>query len=219
MKKIIILCSLICLSVDALLAQTKHAFWDDVQTIKAYDKIYAPAEHPIVFMGSSSIRRWTGLQQAFGKYNVLNRGVGGEVIDDAIYYLDDMVFAYKPRQVVIYVGENDIPIAKNTADSIVNKTVKLYTLIREKLPDVPIVYISLKPSPSREKYLDKTIEANQKIQAFLNKEKNVVFVDVYNLMLKDGKLRPELFIEDRLHMKPEGYAIWEKALKRYLLKP
>ena len=27
-----------------------------------------------------------------------------------------------------------------------------------------------------------------------------------------GKPRPELFREDMLHMKPEGYALWRKAV-------
>ncbi len=219
MKKLHFLLVALMFGFTQLYAQTKHPFWDDVQTIKAYDKLYTPPENPIVFTGSSSIRRWTSMQQAFKDYNVMNRGIGGEVLDDALFYLNDMVLAYKPRQIVIYVGENDIPIEKNTADTIYNKTVKLFQLIRAKMPAVPIVYISFKPSPSREQYKEKTIEANKRIQAFIAKEANAVFVDIYTPMLKEGKMRPELFIRDMLHIKPEGYTIWEAAVKPYLLKP
>jgi lysophospholipase L1-like esterase len=148
----------------------------------------------------------------------MNRGVGGEIIDDCIFYLDDMVFAYKPRQIVLYVGENDLPNEKNTADSVFNKTVVLYKLIRAKLPETPIVYISFKPSPSRDKYQQKAATANKMIQQFLAKEKNTVFVDIYTPMLKDGKSRPELFVGDMLHMNQQGYDIWDKAVKPYLLK-
>lgn len=199
-------------------AQKQHRFWDDVQTIKKYDKLFVPQPRPIVFVGSSTIRKWAGLQQAFGKYNVLNRGLGGTVIDEITYYLDDLVFAYNPRQVVIYVGENDLPAEKETADTILNKTIVLYKAIRAKLPDVPIVYIGFKPSPSRDQYLGKCVKANQLISDYFKKEKNVAFVDIFPLMLKDDKSRPELFLSDMLHMKPEGYAIWEKAVKPYLLK-
>jgi hypothetical protein len=31
-----------------------------------------------------------------------------------------------------------------------------------------------------------------------------------------GKTRPELFIEDQLHLKPAGYVIWTKVLTPYL---
>ncbi len=126
----------------AVFAQAPHAFWNDVQTIKAYDKLFAPPANPILFVGSSSIRKWDDLQQVFGSYAVMNRGVGGTVIDDITYYLNDIVFPYNPRQIVLYVGENDVVNVKLTADSILTKTINLYQQIRVKLPNVPIVYIS-----------------------------------------------------------------------------
>lgn len=202
-------------------AQTSapHAFWNDVQTIKNYDKIYIPVAHPILFVGSSSIRKWADLQQVFGAYNVINRGVGGTVIDDITYYLNDLVFTYNPRQIILYVGENDVPNEKNTADSILNKTINLYQHIRTKLPNVPIVYISFKPSPSRDKFQEKAAAANLLIRQFLENQKNTVFVDVYTPMLsKEGKSRPELFVGDMLHMNQQGYTIWDNAVKPYLLK-
>jgi lysophospholipase L1-like esterase len=219
MKKLTLLICFICLTHVALYAQDKHAFWQDVQTIKNYDKMYKPPVHPILFVGSSSIRKWDNLQLDFGKYNVLNRGVGGTVITDIVFYLNDLVFAYEPRQIVLYVGENDVVNEANTADTIVNRTIKLYSLIRAKMPSVPVVYIAMKPSPSREKFVQKVIDANNKIKAYLSTEKNTAFVDIFPLMLnKEGKMRPELFVSDMLHMNADGYAIWNKAVKPYLLK-
>jgi len=181
--------------------------------------MYKPPVHPILFVGSSSIRKWDNLQLDFGKYNVLNRGVGGTVTDDISFYVNDLIFAYQPRQIILYVGENDLPNEKNTADSILNKTIRLYNLIRGKMPEVPIAYIALKPSPSREKYFQKAKKANELIKVFLAKQKNTAFVNIFPLMLtKEGKMRPELFVSDMLHMKPEGYAIWKKAVEPYLKK-
>lgn len=217
MKRILYIVTLLLAVHSVTWAQTQPRFWDDVQTIKKYDKLFVPQPGPIVFVGSSTIRKWASLQIAFGAYNVINRGVGGAVIDEITYYLNDLVFAYKPRQIVLYVGENDLP-SKETADTILNKTIVLYKAIRAKMPDVPIVYIGFKPSPSRDKYRDKCVMANQLISDYFKKEKNVAFVDIFPLMIKDGKSRPELFLGDMLHMKPEGYAIWEKAVKPYLLK-
>jgi len=219
MKKFFLI-GLVCLIHLSLYAQDKPPFWEDVQAIKNYDKMYKPPVHPILFVSSSSIRKWDNLQLDFGKYNVLNRGVGGTVINDIIFYLNDLVFTYEPRQIVLYVGENDVVNEANTADTILNRTIKLYSLIRAKMPEVPLVYIAMKPSPSREKFVQKVIDANSKIKAYLAKEKNTAFVDVFPLMLgKDGKMRPELFVGDMLHMKPEGYAIWKKAVGPFLLKP
>lgn len=218
MKKQLALFTVLILFVQLCFGQEKPRFWDEVQTIKKYDKIYTPNENSILFVGSSSIRKWDHLQQAFGGYNVINRGIGGAVIDDIIFYLDDLVFAYNPREIVIYVGENDLPNEQETPEIILNKTKQLFKAIRAKLPEVPIVYIALKPSPVRAKYLPKCKATNDLIAAFVKKEKNASFLDVYALMMKNGKTMPEIFVEDMLHMNLVGYRIWEKAIKPYLIK-
>lgn len=199
-------------------AQEKNRYDADIATIKAYDKIYETPTDQIVFTGSSSIRKWNNLQAAFGVYNVINRGIGGAVIDDIAYHLNDLVFTYKPRQIVLYVGENNLPDETQTPEIILNKTVALYKAIRAKLPQVPIVYIGMKPSPSRDKYQQKCKAANDLIEKFIATEKNTVFVDVFTPMLVNGKSRPELFVGDMLHMNKEGYTLWEKLVQPFLLK-
>jgi len=220
MKRCIILIAAfqLFLIVCSAQTQTQPNFWNDVQTIKNYDKIYQTPAQPILFVGSSSIRKWQSLQVAFGEYNVINRGIGGAVINDIVFYLNDIVFPYRPRQIVLYVGENDLPDQSVTADTVLNRTIKLFNMIRAKLPAVPIVYIAMKPSPVRDKYQQKARDGNLLIKNFLTKEKDAVFVDIFSPMLKDGKSRPELFVEDMLHMNKQGYIIWEKEVKRYLIK-
>lgn len=200
-------------------AQEKNRFENDVQAIRHFDKMYQHPENPIVFTGSSSIRKWDNLQVAFGSNNVINRGIGGAVIDDIIYYLDDLVFVHNPRQVVIYVGENDLVNDSTTPEIILAKTSNLFKAIRAKLPQVPVVYIAMKPSPSRDKYQAKCIAANELIRKFLATEKNVTYIDVFSAMLtKDKKSRPELFVGDMLHLNQKGYAIWEKLVAPHLIK-
>jgi lysophospholipase L1-like esterase len=206
-------------SIQPLKGQDKPKFWDDVQTILKYDKIYAPPANPILFTGSSSIRKWDDLERTFSSDVVMNRGIGGAVVNDITYYLNDVVFPYHPRQIVIYVGENNLTDKMTTADSILNMTKRLFRAIRTKLPDVPLIYISIKPSPVREMYMDKAKEANSLIRNFTKTEKNVVFVDVFSLMISpDGKPRPELFGNDMLHMNQNGYAIWRDAIRPFLVK-
>jgi len=200
-------------------AQKKPNFWDDVQTIKKYDQMYRPPVHPVLFVGSSSIRKWDDCTQIFAKYNALNRGIGGAVINDITFYLNDVVFSYQPKQIVLYVGENDLPNETVTPDTVLNRTIRLYQAIRAKLPTVPIVYISIKPSPSRDKFKAKAVASNALIAKFLAGEANTKFVNIYPLMLtKDGQLRPELFVDDMLHMNAAGYAIWRKAVEPCLMK-
>ncbi|HEY0743445.1 MAG TPA: GDSL-type esterase/lipase family protein [Chryseosolibacter sp.] len=189
---------------------------EDVQVIKKYDNMYPQPENPILFVGSSSIRLWKDFNQKFGKYGAINRGIGGAVVNDILYHTEDLIVRYNPRKIVLYVGENDLPNASSTADSVLNRTVRLYNRIRSRLPDVPIIYIAMKPSPSRDQFQVKAMEGNRLIKNFFEGKKDVTFLDIYTPMLAGGKSRPELFLEDRLHMNEKGYAIWEKKLKKHL---
>lgn len=219
MKRIMLLLLVGLAGVQVGKAQVKPPFWKDVETIKFYDEMYAPPAEPIVFTGSSSIRKWDDLERTFAGYNVMNRGIGGASVNDITYYLNDIVFRYHPRQLVIYVGENDLPDAKVTADTVLERTKRLFGAIREQLPEVPIVYISIKPSPSRDQYREKARAANRLIKEYLATLKNVTYVDVFSEMLdKEGHSRKELFVGDMLHMNKEGYEIWRKAVSPLLMK-
>jgi lysophospholipase L1-like esterase len=218
-KKVILLIFLSSGLIETILAQEHPAFWEDVQAIKEYDNIYNPPDNPILFIGSSSIRLWDNLERTFAKYVVLNRGIGGSEINHIINYADDIIFPYNPRQIVIYIGENDLVVEGTTADSILTRTKMLFQIIRAKLPDIPIVYLSIKPSPSRTTYLEVAETANALIENYIITQNNITYIDIFHPMLnKEGKPRTELFIEDMLHMNKKGYKIWRKKLKRHLIK-
>ena len=95
----------------------------------------------------------------------------------------------------------------------------LFNTIRKKNEMASIVYVSIKPSPSRQKIQAKVKEANEMIESFLKTKSNTSFVNVYDLMINaQGQPRKKLFLKDRLHMKPDGYAIWRKEIEPHLLK-
>lgn len=201
--------------------KAQHApFYSEVQKFKKEDSANFPPKHAILFLGSSSFRKWTDVQKYFPGYKIINRGFGGSTIPDAVYYADEIVFPYQPRQVLIYEGDNDIASPGNiTADSVLNRFKTLFNLIREKLPKTNIAFVSIKPSLSREKLMPEMAKANSLIQDFLKNEKNAVFIDVFHSMLnEDGTPRSDIFLQDGLHMDAKGYAIWQKIIQPYLIK-
>lgn len=217
MKKLF---SLLALSLFVYISAV-HAqrYQEDINTILRWDKMYAPPENPILFTGSSSIRKWNDLERTFSSYVVMNRGVGGTVTNDIIYYADKIIFPYHPRQIVLYVGENDLVEKGVNADTVFNRFKSLYKTIRTQLPDISIVYISIKPSPSRMQFLSTARQANSMIKEFISKQRKIAFVDIFQLMLdRNGNPRKDLFVEDMLHMNAEGYAIWQKAVRPHLIQ-
>jgi lysophospholipase L1-like esterase len=195
-------------------------FYSEIQQFKKQDSIHFPPKHAILFLGSSSFRKWQDVQKYFPGYTIINRGFGGSTIPDAIHYLNEIVFPYEPKQVLIYEGDNDLASSdKITADSVLNRFEKLFSLIRKHLPNTSIAFVSIKPSPSREKLMPEMQEANSMIKDFLSHQKNAAFIDVYHAMLnKDGTPDKSLFIGDELHMNDKGYHIWQRIIKPYLLK-
>jgi lysophospholipase L1-like esterase len=159
---------------------------------------------------------WNNVDQYFPKHTVINRGFGGATLEDVIRYAERIILPYKPKQIAIYCGENDI--ANGVApEVVVERFKKLSTIIRAKLPNAKIIYVSIKPSPSRAKFQGAMIRANEMIRQEISSMANAKFVDVYYLMLtKDGKMRPELFLDDNLHMNENGYMIWKDAITPFL---
>ena len=195
-------------------------FYSEIKDFKKQDSIHLPPKNAILFVGSSSFRKWTDVQDYFPGYMIINRGFGGSSLPDVIRYTNDIIIPYHPKQVVIYCGENDLATSDTvTAEMVVNRFKTLFSLIRKGLGNVPVVFVSLKPSPSRSKLFPKMLEANVRIKQFLSKKSRTAFADVYHKMLNsDGAPMKDLFLEDNLHMNKNGYAIWKTVITPLLLK-
>jgi lysophospholipase L1-like esterase len=201
-------------------AQNAPAFWQDIVSFKKKDSAQMPPTNAILFVGSSSFTKWQDVQNYFPGYTIVNRGFGGSILLDVIRYTYDIIIPYHPKQVVIYCGENDLASADSIpVVEVVNRFKTLFSMIRTNLPEANITFVSIKPSPVRASIQGKVINANGQIKSFIAAQKNANFINVYEPMLDaNGQMREELYVGDRLHMKPAGYAIWQKAILPYLLK-
>ncbi len=216
----LLLTLLSCFLLQPVYAQLLGApFQKEIDRFKEQDKKQAPPKDAILFVGSSSFRLWKDLKSTYPDHVVLNRGFGGSTLTDLKYYLNDIVLPYQPRQVVIYSGENDVASGNVNAQEILARFQDVFSSIRQELPNAYITFVSMKPSPSRTRYMPLMEEVNALIRDFLKDKPNAHYVNIYSLMLdKQGKPRQELFVKDMLHMNAEGYAIWAQALRPYLLR-
>lgn len=192
-------------------------YWKEIQAFKVQDSLQKPPKKKIVFVGSSSFRLWKDVQKDFPGKVIINRGFGGSSLPHVIEYADQIVIPYKPRQVVIYCGENDFTNEAVTADDVRDRFITLYNLLRKRLPRAEIVYVSMKPSPSRRHRMEKMQKANHAIRDFLATQRRTAYIDIWDAMLDEqGEPRKELFVADMLHMNSSGYAIWQKAIAPHL---
>jgi lysophospholipase L1-like esterase len=208
---------LFCFAGSGFGQSQDFARWEkEISAFEKADQASRPPKKGIVFTGSSSIRLWEGLNRDFPEKKILNRGFGGSETDAVAYFADRIVVPYQPRQVVIYVGDNDLAAGKSP-EKVLADFKDLFRRIRRQVPQATITFISIKPSPSRMKILKEVRETNKLVKGFLASQKKTGYVDVFTPMLQaNGKPRPELFRADSLHMTRAGYVIWAAALKPYL---
>ena len=209
----------LCLDVTRLRAAEPPAkenrFEKDIQAFEAQDKEHPPQPGQVVFVGSSTIRMWK-LAESFPKLDALNRGFGGSQISDCVVFAKRIVTPYKPRLIVFYAGDNDLAAGKSPEQ--VAKDFQVFVeKVRSDLPETPILFISIKPSPSRVKLMEQDQAANKLIHGYIDTQKHIAFVDIFPLMLDaEGQPQPGLYREDKLHMTAEGYKLWAEKLNGML---
>ena len=202
----------VCLS-----AQTAERWDAAIQKFEDQDKVSPPPQNGIVFIGASSIVRWN-LPEYFPELGAkaINRGFGGSQSVDAVRYVDRIVVPYHPRIVVYYAGDNDVE-ANVPAGEIAHQFELFDRKVHLALPQTKIIFISIKPSIRRWRWIDTIRSANAMVKAYCAKEKHLAFMDIEQSMLgADGKPNPDLLVADGLHMTPAGYRIWTAALRPLL---
>jgi lysophospholipase L1-like esterase len=208
--------SMALIVLGAAAAAAQGAWEPAIAAFEASDRTSPPPRGEIVFVGSSSVRLWD-VQRSFPDLKIINRGFGGSQLADAVRYADRIVIPYKPRLVVVYAGDNDI-YGGATSEQVAVSFEQFVRTVRARLPEVRIVFIGIKPSLQRWDVIERTRLANEIIRRYAEHDDKVAFVDVDQAMLGwDEKPRPELFVEDGLHLTPEGYELWS-ALLRPLLR-
>ncbi|MCC6483597.1 MAG: hypothetical protein IT209_02015 [Armatimonadetes bacterium] len=208
---------ILAITGSAVSARNSEKLWaKDLATFAREDRKSPPPKEGILFLGSSSIRAWKSLETDFRGLPVFNRGFGGSIIKDSTALADRLVFPYKPRMIVFYAGDNDVA-AGHSASQIVEDFAQFVDTVHAKLPGTRIVFVSIKPSPSRWKFQGVMREANERIFAMTLRNPNLDFVNVFDAMLDtNGQPRKDIFTSDMLHMNAKGYALWTALVTPHL---
>jgi lysophospholipase L1-like esterase len=187
-----------------------------IASYEAADRTNPPPPNAILFIGSSSIRMWTNVAKDFPQHQVINRGFGGSQIADSVAFAGRIVIPYRPRQIVMYAGGNDLNARKSPAQ--VAADFKAFVgKVRAALPDTRITYISIAPNPKRWGQIEQVRAANRLIRNQCRRGRGLEFIDMHPHMLgPDGLPRPDIFLADQLHMNAKGYAIWREIIGPHL---
>ena len=190
--------------------------WEEtIARFEAADREHLPEPGQVLFIGSSSIRLWD-LKASFPGVDALNRGFGGSEVADSVHFFSRIVKPYRPRQIVMYAGDNDI--AKGQSPCQVYEDFRTFVkLVQAHLPGTSVVYVAIKPSLKRWSLVHQMRAANALIKADCEEDALLTFFDIDAPMLgEDGTPRKELFAGDGLHLNTEGYQLWSELLRPLL---
>ncbi len=209
--------------------EAKQAIAKNESAIIAWEKrdqTEVADESSILFLGSSSIRRWESMPKDLAPWKTVGRGYGGAKFSDLAVFAPRLLAAHHPRGVVVYVG-NDItgkPEQDKKPEVIVRLFGEVVGAIKKQVPQAEIFLIAITPAPSRFKAWPETQAANKQLKEYCEKDSKLHFIETHpSYLTADGQPRPELYVKDQLHQNEDGYQIWSgiirKELERVFGKP
>ena len=199
---------------------SQEPFAAEIAKFEAEDAAIAPVSGQIMLYGSSTFRLWqtAATDCAFKEYKVVNRGFGGSQTVDAIRYFERIVVPHRPKYLFFYEGDNDLNAGKSV-DSVYQDIALFVKNLRKTLPNTRFIFCTVKPSLSRIALFDKQKDLNKRVWQLAKQTKNMYYLDMVTPMLDaTGQPNPTLFIQDKLHMNADGYALWTKKVQWFWTK-
>ena len=170
-----------------------------------------------VFYGSSSIRLWDTLYEDFADYQPINLGFGGSTLAACVWFFERLMAPYHPQSIVLYAGDNDLGDGRHPEEVFIFFQ-QMVARTRQHFGDIPLFFISIKPSITRWNIVDSIRYTNDLIEKEIgNNGNNLYYIDVYHKMTDNaGYPKREFLDPDGLHISEKGYALWKDIILRHL---
>ncbi len=191
--------------------------WEaDIRALEKLDQQQQDPAHAVLFLGSSSIRRWESIAKDMAPYPVSQRGYGGAKYSDLAVFTERLLGTHQFDAVAVFVGNDIVGKKEDKTPEEVLRLVKIVVgKIHEKKTDAPVFLIAITPTSSRFAAWDKIQQVNSLLESYSQAEKLVHYIGTAEHFL-DSANKPidKYFVEDKLHLNQEGYKVWSGIIKR-----
>ncbi|MGA0374089.1 MAG: GDSL-type esterase/lipase family protein [Flavobacteriaceae bacterium] len=200
--------------------KTKFVFESEVQALEALTD-YKKLDNYLLFLGSSSIRRWNNITKQMAPYKVVKRGYGGAHFYDLIHFTDRLVSPHQKARALICFVANDI--SGKDSDLSPGEVFRLFKYFTRQVhrlhPGLPIYFIEITPTPSRWKFWDQISKVNAKVQQYAASHSMINFISTQKKFLgPNGRPLSYLYVSDSLHLSDKAYHLWSEIIKDKLIK-
>lgn len=185
----------------------------------------------IVFLGNSITQGIGGLRPnvtykpglaafdaAFSRYKWMSAGISGDRTQHILWRLQHGTYAEaKPKVIVLTIGVNNF--SDDSASEIAAGIAEILKWMKANLPSTKIILVGPLPAGIK-KEDDKRLKYEQ-VQSIIRnyKQKNMVYLPLKELFVKaGGDMNTDDVSGDGIHLLPQGYEVWAKALKEVIEK-
>ncbi len=209
---------------DALVAKFREdalqRWMPAIDALEKRDRSEIDPTNAVLFIGSSSIRRWESIATDMAPFSVIQRGYGGAKYSDLAVFIEGLVEPHDCAAVAIFVG-NDIAGKEDdkTPEEALLLVKYVANKILEKKADTPVFFIAVTPNSSRFHVWNKVSTFNRLVSEYCQSEQRLHFIDTADKYLDEaGKPIDAYFVEDKLHLNQAGYQVWSERIKEQLSK-
>jgi lysophospholipase L1-like esterase len=170
-----------------------------------------------IFYGSSSMRLWKTLYDDFKTLSPINLGFGGSTLAACVWFFNRIMDSLQPDQIIVYAGDNDLGDGRNPEEVYIFFE-QLLVCMQRSFPNIPLTYISIKPSLRRKNIIDQIRYTNGLIKKTIeSSDPNYHFINVFDKMIDSaGNPQPDLYDPDGLHLSGKGYALWKDIVLTHI---
>ena len=173
----------------------------------------------VMLAGSSSIEFWESSKEDLEPIVSYNHGIGGTTIEEWDNKLNQrLVFPYKPKMVVYYVGINNVINSKQDSDTIWNNLKNFFDHTHEALPNTKVQYIMMNLIPGYKGYFDTINAVNANVVNYQKSNSWLTLINPGTALLKEnGEPNAAYFRTDGLHLSYYGYVVWGDIIKQSIV--
>ncbi len=190
----------------------------DIEMLEQRDVVHSDPEEAILFIGSSSIRRWDTIEIDMRPYQVVQRGYGGAKYTDLAVFAKRLILPHEYSALVVFVANDVQGKSEDHSPEQVEECARYIAAVsRKHRPRAPIFFIEITPTRKRFSAWPLIRKVNTQLQKLSLSTPGAYFIPTADHFLDpSGNPRDELFVDDQLHLNGDGYKEWSSLIRQEL---
>ena len=175
----------------------------------------------VMFFGDSITQGWGGDGKAiwdkrYAPLKAVNFGMGGDSTRQVLWRVTHgEVEGLHPKLIVLMIGTNNLygDFNAGTDEEIADGIGLIVNELRQKMPMSKVLLLGLLPRQN-DYFCGRVIAINRLLSRQNGRNPTVRFLDMGDKFLSaPGKVKPELYNADQLHLNAAGYQVWADAMQ------